>query len=204
MSGGRQPIQDRQPLLGSNMKKAIKKKSDEEMRREYPIADRLPGWYFRAEETSNNSWLVEGGDVWGRTVSRQGDNPDELLAACIEYARSMRQLDTVSFSGNCLFVGSEQIASFDVPISKAFSSGRLVIVLLDHGAYPRDVHRCNNLLAVDRRGRKTWVARLPSEKRADAYYKIASEEPLIVYSIASYECKIDPLSGQILSSTFFK
>ena len=59
------------------------------MRREYPIAGRLPNWYFRFTETSNNAWLVEGSDVWGRTVSRQGDDPEELLTACIKYAKTV-------------------------------------------------------------------------------------------------------------------
>lgn len=53
------------------------------MRRDYPVAGRLPNWYFRAIETSNNAWLVEGRDVWGRRVSRSGRDPDQLLEACI-------------------------------------------------------------------------------------------------------------------------
>ena len=71
------------------MKLRVEKKSDTEMRNEYPISGRLPEWYFRSTETSNNAWLVEGSDVWGRTVSRRGANPDELLAACLEDARSI-------------------------------------------------------------------------------------------------------------------
>lgn len=71
------------------MKKTITRKSDEEMRRDYPIADRLPDWYFRSTEVASNSWRVEGCDVWGRKVTRDGNDPHELLAECIEYAMSL-------------------------------------------------------------------------------------------------------------------
>ena len=68
------------------MSARIEKKTDEEMRESYPIADRLPGWYFRVTEISNGAWRVEGSDAWGRTVSRQGVDPEQLLAECVEAA----------------------------------------------------------------------------------------------------------------------
>ena len=71
------------------MKVSIKRKTDEEIRQDYPVADRLPGWYFRVTETSNNVWLVEGCDAWGRRVSRQGIDLDELFAECIERAKGL-------------------------------------------------------------------------------------------------------------------
>ncbi len=74
------------------MKVKVERKSDQEIRRAYPIAGRLPNWYFRTTETSNNAWLVEGSDVWGKTVSRQGGDPDELIAECIKYAKSVKSL----------------------------------------------------------------------------------------------------------------
>lgn len=73
------------------MKREKRSRSDEEMRHDYPIAGRVPNWYFRAIETSNNAWLVEGCDVWGRKVSRQGADPDKLLDACIEDAGQIRE-----------------------------------------------------------------------------------------------------------------
>lgn len=71
------------------MKAPIQRKSDKEMRQDYPIADRLPDWYFRITETSNNAWLAEGSDLWGRKVSCQGYDQDELLAECIERAKKL-------------------------------------------------------------------------------------------------------------------
>lgn len=61
-------------------------KTRDEMVAEFPVEGRLPGWYFRMQETSNNAWLVEGSDVWGRRVSRAGGDPDTLLAECIRDA----------------------------------------------------------------------------------------------------------------------
>lgn len=61
-------------------------KTTAEMLEEYPIDGKLPNWYFRVRETSNNAWLAEGSDIWGRKVSRAGGYPETLLAACIEDA----------------------------------------------------------------------------------------------------------------------
>ncbi len=184
---------------------SIERKSDEDMRRAYPIAGRLLNWYFRATETSANAWLVEGSDVWGRTVARQGQNQDELLAQCVKEAaaRTLRS-EPISFRERELFVGSEPIASFDYSIVDACANGRHVIVLLNYGDYPKAIKRCKNLLAVDLNGEVEWVAQLPTINRADAYYKIASRAPLVAYSVASYECEIDPGTGRIRKSLFYK
>lgn len=64
-------------------RREIRARTREEMVREYPIEDKLAGWYFRITETSNEAWLVEGCDVWGRRVSRAGSDPEKLLSACV-------------------------------------------------------------------------------------------------------------------------
>lgn len=64
----------------------IQAKTRAEMLAVFPIEGKLPGWYFRALETSNNVWLVEGCDVWGRKVSRTGSDPETLLVACMDDA----------------------------------------------------------------------------------------------------------------------
>ena len=187
------------------MRTSVERSSDEEMRRAYPVAGLLPNWYFRVTETSNNVWLVEGSDVWGRTVSRQGHNQDELLAQCVkEAAAATLRAEPVSYRENRLFVGSEQVAAFDYSIVDAYSNGRHVIVLLNYGDYPKAIRRCKNLLAVDLNGQVRWTAHLPTLNRADAYYKIASRTPLVAYSVASYECEIDPITGRIRKSVFYK
>lgn len=52
----------------------------------YPIDGKLPDWYFRIIETSNDAWRVEGCDIWGRQVSRSGADPEELLSQCVRDA----------------------------------------------------------------------------------------------------------------------
>jgi hypothetical protein len=59
------------------------------MLEDYPVEGRLPNWLFRIIETSNNAWLVEGCDLWGRKVSRCGGDPDQLLDACISDAKAI-------------------------------------------------------------------------------------------------------------------
>ena len=187
------------------MQVPIERKSDEEMRREYPIADRVLNWYFRLTETSSNAWLVEGSDVWGRTISRQGDDPDELLENCVKEATSrLLKSETVSFDENRLFVGSEQIATFDYPIRDAFANDTFLIVMLNKDAYPKETRRCENLLAVDLKGQTIWVAQLPTTSGLDAYYRIESRKPLVAYSIASYDCRIDLRTGAIERKEFYK
>ena len=56
--------------------------SESVMLANYPEKGATPGWYFRIRESSANVWLVEGSDAYGRTVSRQGLNEDQLLADC--------------------------------------------------------------------------------------------------------------------------
>lgn len=71
------------------MKRGVRPLDETEVRSQYPIADRLPGWFFRIGETSNSAWTAEGMDLWSRQVSRTGMDPDTALAACIVDARAI-------------------------------------------------------------------------------------------------------------------
>jgi hypothetical protein len=64
----------------------VQKRDASEVQREYPIADRLPGWFFRMQEVSNGCWIVEGTDLWGRQVSDSGTDEQVLLESCIAAA----------------------------------------------------------------------------------------------------------------------
>lgn len=64
--------------------------SHEQMIRDYPIAGRVPGWYFRMREKTPSVWDVEGRDIYGREVSRLSVVDEErALQECIEYARKI-------------------------------------------------------------------------------------------------------------------
>ncbi len=69
------------------MKAQIQKLSDSELLKQYPIKGQVTGWYFRTIETSNNAWLIEGSDHWGRKLSLQGDDPEKLVVAAEREAK---------------------------------------------------------------------------------------------------------------------
>lgn len=69
----------------------IRKRDVAEVKAEFPIEGYAAGWYFRQQETSPGAYLVEGTDLFGRLVSRQGDDPEQLLKECAEDARQITQ-----------------------------------------------------------------------------------------------------------------
>jgi hypothetical protein len=63
------------------IKKRISRLTEAELNA-YPIKGIVEGWYFRIEEVSQGYFRVTGMDEWGRSISRDGIDPDELLLAC--------------------------------------------------------------------------------------------------------------------------
>lgn len=61
------------------------------MRRSYPIEGLVENWYFRRKEVSPWHFEVEGADRWGRTVSRSGTDPEQLLTECVEMAKEISE-----------------------------------------------------------------------------------------------------------------
>ena len=61
------------------MKKYIVTKDKSKIIQEYPLDKLVKGWFFKCEEISNGFYLVEGVDLYGRKVTQEGTNPDELL-----------------------------------------------------------------------------------------------------------------------------
>jgi hypothetical protein len=78
------------------MKKEIYKKPEEVIRRTFPIKAKTSGWYFRIKEISNNAWEVEGTDQWGRLISRQGSDPEQLMAQCEVEAEKINEKTKVT------------------------------------------------------------------------------------------------------------
>ena len=73
-------------------KSHIKPASHEQLIGEYPIAGRVPGWYFRVREKTASVWDVEGRDIYGRQVSRLSVIDEErALQECIDYARKISE-----------------------------------------------------------------------------------------------------------------
>ena len=61
------------------MKIQIAEKSERELVREYPVRGATAGWFYRLTEVSNGYWKLEGSDRWGRKISLDGIDADELL-----------------------------------------------------------------------------------------------------------------------------
>lgn len=74
------------------MKRRAVPKSEQDMKRRFPISDRVPGWFFRLEEVSAGAYLAEGADLCGRQASRTGADPEAVLEACMADARTLESL----------------------------------------------------------------------------------------------------------------
>jgi hypothetical protein len=75
------------------MKKSVEKLAEAAVRREFPIADLVPGWFFRSYEQSAGTYRVEGTDLWGRQVANIGTDEADLLKSCAAAAAEInRQL----------------------------------------------------------------------------------------------------------------
>ena len=109
----------------------------------------------------------------------------------------------IRWNGRKLTVG-ETTLELEYPIEEAFVAGDRVVVLLACSAQAENWRQFPNLIALDRRGNKLWTAELPTTYSVDCYHMIASRDPLVVYSLASYECEIDVTNGRIRKRTFTK
>jgi len=72
------------------MKKRITPKTKEELIKEYPIDDLLKGWYFNYWEASNGHFIVEGCEPYGRLVSCEGSDYEDILEKAVKLAREIR------------------------------------------------------------------------------------------------------------------
>jgi hypothetical protein len=76
------------------MKKFVSKLDEITVRREFPIADLVEGWFFRCRRASIDGYRADGTDLWGRRVVANGTDPDALIQECAECARRLIQYST--------------------------------------------------------------------------------------------------------------
>ncbi len=72
------------------MKKRISPKTKEELKKDYPIDDLLKGWYFKYWEASYGHFIVEGSDPYGRKVSCEGSDYEDILKKAVKLAEEIR------------------------------------------------------------------------------------------------------------------
>ncbi|HEX5009833.1 MAG TPA: hypothetical protein VFY71_05490 [Planctomycetota bacterium] len=73
------------------MKRPVSKLDEALVRRTHPIADRVPGWFFRVEERSPGQWYAEGIDLWGRKVAITADDDERALSTCIADVQEIKR-----------------------------------------------------------------------------------------------------------------
>lgn len=73
------------------MKIRVAPKTIDELVANFPIEGNVDGWRFRWTETSNLAFVVEGSDLFGRQVSRQGQDLEQLQADVEKDAREVNE-----------------------------------------------------------------------------------------------------------------
>jgi hypothetical protein len=73
------------------MKRLITKLSEDKIRQKFPIIGLLDGWFFRQAEVSVGVYEVAGTDLWGRSVSETGTDPEAILARVVASACEIEQ-----------------------------------------------------------------------------------------------------------------
>jgi len=98
----------------------------------------------------------------------------------------------------------ESPLEFEFPISEIVFLKNVFCILFEPGSDNRNWGQFHNLYGININGKIIWKADLPSTK-PDCYWKIKLiGENLRAYSFSSYDCIIDPITGKILSSEFYK
>jgi hypothetical protein len=70
------------------MKISVSKLDEHIVRQTHPIANLVPGWFFRREEVSAGAWQVDGTDLWNRRVGNTGGY-DRALDGCVKQAKAI-------------------------------------------------------------------------------------------------------------------
>lgn len=73
------------------MKLPVRPSCEQEIMKRDPLKGLVEGWYFRQDEVSNNHWVVEGVDLYGHGVLREGADPSALLQLCARDAADIRR-----------------------------------------------------------------------------------------------------------------
>ena len=111
--------------------------------------------------------------------------------------------DPIRHTGRTLTIGARSV-ELNYPIREAWGIDGGVVVLFDPDAETRGFGQFQNLICLDREGRLLWRADLPTSITGDRYYRVSSRDPLIVYSVKSWECTIDASTGRITKKDFFR
>jgi outer membrane protein assembly factor BamB len=112
--------------------------------------------------------------------------------------------DSITYAAEILQVGTVKLPQ-PHPIDEAFWVGDVVVLLYSPDSEHSKFGQFPNLIAVDpETGKQIWQAELPTTTTGDRYYNVATYEPLVVRSVKSFVCTIDPETGRIIDKQFVK
>ncbi len=103
-----------------------------------------------------------------------------------------------------LVVAGDRQIGLPHPAEDAFVLDGLLVVLYVPSSESGKVGQFNNLVALGESGEPVWIAELPTTETADCYYRVRSRTPLVVLSVKSFVCTLDPATGQIIEKEFVK
>jgi hypothetical protein len=61
------------------MKRIIRPLTVDQLSQTHPRKSQIEGWRIRIEEMSNEVYKVEAKDVYGRVISKTGNDPDKIV-----------------------------------------------------------------------------------------------------------------------------
>ena len=102
-----------------------------------------------------------------------------------------------------VIVGDQRFMT-QYPVQNAFVLDDRLLVLYLPSSMPGKIGQFSNLVAFDNEANLVWTAELPTTETGDCYYRVISREPLIVNSVRSYQCTLDPDTGRLKSKVFLK
>ena len=110
-------------------------------------------------------------------------------------------LPRIPFAGRSLTHGGR---TFELPhqILDAIPFQHGVAVIYDYMEFPQG-RPANNLVAFDAAGRELWTAENLNQPAA-AYTRFVSASPLRANNFCSFQCTLDPTTGKIVESIFYK
>jgi len=126
-----------------------------------------------------------------------------LLESKLNFFKNLFKKVDINFVDRKLIINGNEV-SVDYPVKEAFNFKDKILVFFDPDTYKSKFGQFHNLICVDFYGNKIWEVELPTHESSDRYYKISRKSPLILYSITSFECEIDPNTGKIIKKVFYK
>lgn len=94
---------------------------------------------------------------------------------------------------------------FEYPIEEVILFHDRYLVLLDPDAFTRKWGQFQNLICINPKGDKIWIAELPTSTTGDCYHTLEIiDDRINAYSWCSYKCFINPETGKIIEKNFTK